>query len=45
MAVFKAFVATAQREFVVQERAKNPAAVEFKVGVCVAAGGGAGACQ
>lgn len=32
MAVFKAFVSTAQREFVAQERAKNPAATQFKVG-------------
>lgn len=32
MAVFKAFVSTAQREFVAQERAKNPAATQFRVG-------------
>ena len=32
MAVFKAFVSTAQREFVAQERAKNPAASQFRVG-------------
>ena len=31
MAVFKAFVSTAQREFVAQERAKNPAATQFRV--------------
>jgi hypothetical protein len=30
MAVFKAFVSTAQREFVAQERAKNPAATQFR---------------
>jgi hypothetical protein len=31
MAVFKAFVASAQAEFVAAERARNPAAVEFRV--------------
>jgi hypothetical protein len=36
MAVFKEFVATAQREFVAAERTKNPAAAEFAVRGCCA---------